>query len=118
MSFAVLLAQEEVGNPFSGWMRPTSMAGELTIIVGAVLFIGIIIFIWAAFIRKPRHRHHSHSSDLAGGGLPARRKPRSKLARMLGKKRHKRRHSRERPVNPTLADIGGLPPRRDEHSES
>jgi hypothetical protein len=119
MSLAVLLADGEPIDPFSGWMNPSSMAGQLTIVVAAVIFVGLIIFIWAAFIRKPQSRHsHHHPSDFEGGGLPTRRKRRSKLARMLGKKRRKRRRSRERPVNPTLAEIGGLPPHRNDRPPS
>jgi hypothetical protein len=117
MIFAVFMAQVDNGNLFSGWMKPGSMAGQLTIMLGAIVGVGLVIFIWAAFMRKPRHRIHSHhhSSDQDNGGLPARHKRRSKLARMMGKKRHRRHRRSERPANPTLAEIGGLPPRRDEH---
>src|SRR4051812_30436118 len=120
MTCAVLMAQSEGGDFFSGWMKPSSMAGQLTIMLGAVIAVGLVIFLWAAVFRKPRHRIHSHhhSSDSDGGGLPERHKRRSKFARMMGKKRHKRRRSRERPANPTLAQIGGLPPHRDEHPPS
>jgi hypothetical protein len=120
MSFAVLMAQSESGGLFSDWMKPSSAAGQVTIMIGAVLVVGLVIFMWAAIFRKPRHRKHSHhhSPDLDGGGLPERHKRSSTLARMLGKKRHKRRRSRERPANPTLAQIGGLPPRRDDHPPS
>jgi hypothetical protein len=109
MSFAVLMADADA-DMFPGWAKPGSMTLQLLITVAAFLGIGLIIFIWAAFFRKPHHRHHS--SDFGGGGLPARHKRRSKLARMLGKKRRKRRRSREKPANPTLAEIGGLPPHR------
>ncbi len=34
--------------------------------------------------------------------------------RKTGKKRRKRRHHHRRHTSPTLADLGGLPPRRDE----
>ena len=107
MTYAVLMAEDS--DLFSYWTKPGSVAGQILLVVGAVLIIGLAIFIWAAFFRKP-HRHH-HSYDLEGGGLPKRHKHRSKLARMLGKKRRKRRR-RERPVNPTLAQVGGLPPPR------
>jgi len=115
MSFAVLMAQTEP-DPLSGFTKPGSMTLQLLIMVGAFLVVGLLIFCWAAFFRKPKSRHHSHNYD--GGGLPARHKRRSKLARMLGKKRRKRTRSRERPINPTLAQIGGLPPHRDEDPHS
>jgi hypothetical protein len=120
MSFAVLMATGELDFLSSWWGKPGSMAGPVLIMIGAMLVVGFVIFAWAAFFRKPRHGTHSHhhGADSDGGGLPARHKRRSKLARMLGKKRKKRRRSRERPLNPTLAQAGGLPPHRDEHPPS
>jgi hypothetical protein len=119
MNFTVLMADSDI-DLFSGWMKPASAAGQLTLVIVAILLVVLVIFFWTAFFRKPRHRHHSHhhSSDFEDGGLPAKHKRRSKLARMLGKKGRKRRRSRERPVNPTLSQIGGLPPRRDENPPS
>ena len=118
MIMAALMAEVDV-NLFEPWTKPGSIVGQLAIVVGAVLAVGFVIFLWAAFVRKPRHHKPSHhsASDYTGGGS-ARHKRSSPLSRMFRKKRHKRRHSRERPTNPTLAEIGGLPPRRDEHPPS
>jgi hypothetical protein len=112
---AVLIASDDA-DFFSYWTKPGSVAGQILLVLGVVLAIGFVIFIWAAFFRKPHRRHHSY--DLEGGGLPAPHKRRSKLARMLGKKRHKRRRRSEKPTNPTLAQIGGLPPHRDQKPPS
>jgi hypothetical protein len=103
-------------SDFPAWAR-SSVFGQLVLVFGAVLVVVLIVFIWAAFWRKPRHRHHSHQRTLEDGGLPPRSKRRSALGRLLGRKRHKRHH-RERPVNPTLSQIGGLPPNRDEKPPS
>jgi hypothetical protein len=106
-----------MSNLFPAWAT-SSAFGQVILVLGAILVVVMVIFMWAAFWRKPRHRHHLHHRTLEEGGLPARHKRRSALGRMLGKKRHKRRHSRERPANPTLSQIGGLPPRRDENPPS
>jgi hypothetical protein len=118
MIFAVLMADGGNPNLLKGWMSPGSVAGQLTIMLGVFLLVGFVFFMWAAFFRKRQRHSHHHASDFESGGLPKRRKHRSKLARMLGKKRRRRQRSRERPVNPTLAQIGGLPPRRDEQPPS
>lgn len=114
MIYAVLMASEDT-DFFSFWTKPGSAAGQILLVLAAVLIIGFVIFLWAVFFRKP-HRHH-RSYDLEDASLPKPRKHRSKLARMMGKKR-RRRHRRERPVNPTLSQIGGLPPRRDDQPPS
>jgi len=119
MIMAELMAEVDV-DLFSSWTKPGSVVGQLALVVGAVFVVGFVIFLWAAFIRKPRHRKHSHhhSSGYGDGGVPARQKRSSPFSRLFRKKRHKRHHSRERPANPTLAEIGGLPPRRDDRPPS
>ena len=114
MSFAVLLAQND--DVWGFWRGPGSVAGEVVIIVGALCVVVAVIFVWAAFIRKPRRKrvHSYHSSPSEDGGLPRPHKRRSVFSRAFGKRRHRRRrgHGRERPANPTLAQVGGLPPER------
>jgi hypothetical protein len=103
-------------NLWGFWTSPGSGAGEIGIVVGILLLVVLAIFIWAAFWRKPpRRRKHSyrHVSD-PEGGLPRREKHKSGLLAGLGRRRRHRRHSRERPANPTLAQVGGLPPPRRE----
>jgi hypothetical protein len=106
-------------EPFTLWPKSGTGAGQVILLIGVFVFLTLVIFAWAAFWRKPRSRKHSYhgSSDLENGGLPQRHKRRSALSRALfGRKRRRRRRSqgRERPVNPTLSQVGGLPPRRDE----
>jgi hypothetical protein len=118
MRHLVLLAQDDEGNLWGFWNDPGSGTREIIIIVGVLFLIGLAGFIWAAFWRKPRRRKHAYhhaSSDDSNGGLPQRRKRKSGLARALGRSRRHRRHRRnERPINPTLAQVGGLPPPRRE----
>jgi len=118
MSGVVLLAQD-TGDVWSGWTGPGSSAFQIVIVAGAVFLVVLAVFIWAAFVRKPRrkrvHSYHNSSSD--DGGLPRRHKRRSIFSRAFGKRhRHRRRRAegRERPMNPTLSQVGGLPQSRRE----
>jgi len=104
------------GDMFSFWAKSGTAWGQILIMIGLFVVLAIIFFVWAALWRsKPRNKRHSFSSE--EGGLPQRHKRRSGLSRLLfprKRHRHKRTHGRERPVNPTLSQVGGLPPRRDE----
>jgi FtsZ-interacting cell division protein ZipA len=104
---------DDDGKLWGFWNDPASGAREILLIVGALCLIALVGFIWAAFWRKPRRRrhtyHHLHPSDECNGGLPARRK--SKFG-LFGRKRHRTQRRRERSANPTLSQVGGLPPPR------
>jgi hypothetical protein len=117
MTRLVLMADD--GGLWSFWNSPSSGAGEITMVVALLFGIALAGFIWAAFWRKPRRRKHAYRhaspSDDLNGGLPQRRKRKSGLFRLPGRQRHHhRQHRQERPVNPTLAQVGGLPPARRE----
>jgi hypothetical protein len=104
MNGTVLLAQED--TPM-GWSSPGSNAIEILLVVGVMLVVITLMFMWAAFWRKPRRRKHSYHRP--GAELPRREK--SKSSRLF--RRHRRhRHRDDRPINPTLAQVGGLPPQR------
>lgn len=115
MSAAIFNPDSE---PFTLWPKSGTGPGQVILLIGVFVILTLAVFAWAAFWRKPRSRKHSYhgASDLENGGLPERRKRRSALSRALfGRKRRRRRsQSRERPVNPTLSQVGGLPPRREE----
>jgi len=117
---STVFLQAPARGGFLSWLRPESALGQTLLMVGAFLFVGLVFFIWAAFWRKPsgQAHHHSHDMDAGGGGLPKPRKRRSALSRAFGRKRHRRSRSRqsEERINPTLAQSGGLPPRRDDQS--
>ena len=76
-------------------------------IVGSAFFVGLLLVLWAAYIRKPRKR-----------GAESRREPvampvvTKAVEEVDGKRRLKLRERRRdhRPRNPTLAETGGLPP--------
>ena len=110
------LFMQSSDDPLALFKNPGSNAGQVLLLIGLVVVMAVVIFIWAAYVRTPKKTRHSHHhSDHDHSGLPERRRRRSGLGRLFGRKHRRRRSSsRERPVNPTLSQIGGLPPRRDE----
>jgi hypothetical protein len=117
MNAAVLMADGEV-DFWDYWTKPGSAVGELALVFGIVLFVVLVVFAWATFWRKPRRRRDSYnraraSADTPAVGLPRRRRRRPMLLRILRRHHRRRRYRRRhRRVNPTLADVGGLPPAR------
>jgi len=106
MNLAVMLAQDD-DNPVSLWSGPGSTAKEIVLVVVVMSAVVFLVFAWAAFWRKPRHRKHSYHRH-PDADLPRREKKKSRMFR-----RHRRHHRKDdRPLNPTLAQIGGLPPQR------
>ena len=107
----------QADDPLAYFKNPSSIGREVLLLIGIVVVIAAIFFLWAAYVRRPKKLHHTYRHlHQDNGGLPERRRKRSGLSRLFGRKhRRRRRHSRERPVNPTLAQIGGLPAKREEH---
>ncbi len=84
-------------------------------VLGAITIIALLAFVWAMFIRRPEgHSHHRHhwleSKDPED-------EPRSHHRGWFSFRRHHRRHHRERPANPTLAQTRGLPSVRQDESQ-
>ena len=73
----------------------------------AILAVGLVVLIWVVFVRKGKKRRKRIRRAHNWEGEPRR-----------SRDRHGRRHSKraeqrmESPMNPTLADVGGLPPVR------
>jgi hypothetical protein len=94
-----------IGNQISaGWF-------DFFIVLGAIALVAFVTFLWAVFIRKPakprrKHRHH-HAS------YRERFRKNAAEIRQLVQPRQ-RKHSEHHPLNPTLAQTGGLPPVREE----
>lgn len=80
------------------------------IFLGAITVVALLIFYWAFAIRKRKNRirkyrrHHHHQ--------PGIREQFKKAVEEIRQHRNRRRHE-HRPLNPTLAQTGGLPPRRE-----
>jgi hypothetical protein len=101
-------------DPWAFFTSPGSNAKDLLLVVVIVIVVAVVFFAWAAIVRTPRKSHtHYHSDDHSDSG---RRRKRSGMDRLLGRKRHRRKRSgpKERPVNPTLSQVGGLPPPRED----
>ena len=91
-------------------LSATKSGGFQTLVFfGAFAAIALAVFCWAVIFRKqPLRRHHrSHSKPSASSGEAA------TGTGFLSRHRHKHRRHKHRPVNPTLAETGGLPAARD-----
>jgi hypothetical protein len=93
---------------------------DLLKVGGVTILLGVIIFIVAFVVRsRPRHRHRSrHGPEILKNTEEHLRDAEDREeSRDAGhspqRHRRKRRRREHRPRNPTLADVGGLPPKRD-----
>ena len=107
-----LMFMQEDPQPLSVFKNPGSSAGEVLLLVGIFVGVSLVIFLWAAYMRRPRKMRHTyrhlHQTDDHSESSHHHRS-------RSGRRRHRRRsHGKERPMNPTLAQTGGLPPRHDE----
>lgn len=100
------------------WQSTTSPAYWTLAVVGILLLVILIGFLFATLWRVPRGRHHHsgrrhrNSKHAPVTPLPARRKRGLSLMHLLP---FTRRHRRHRLRNPTLAEVGGSPPQHKEH---
>jgi hypothetical protein len=88
------------------------VASDLSIVMGLIGLLLVALVVWAWFIRGPK----KHPEEANRGSLQSNRKPEVTVTddgreRHRKKKRVRRRDHRHR--NPTLDQIGGLPPPRD-----
>ena len=94
-----------ISNP----LPPESV--DVLIVLGAIVLVALIVFFWVLSFRKKEKRHHKHHHH-------HRKSYREQFERTTGGikdliRQHRRRSHRERrPLNPTLAQTGGLPPIR------
>jgi hypothetical protein len=114
-----MLADIDPENPTAGQESlADSRYYPMLAMLGALALAVIIASIWAVLYsqkkKRRKHRHHQHSQSRTG---PA-GAPESADATAEIKKRKKWRKPRRahRPLNPTLAQTGGLPPIRDENT--
>jgi hypothetical protein len=119
--FAEVLTLDEA---WAQWGKMTDGMRQTLILLGALgaVAIGVWIVVWVFFFRTPRRHHHRHRHGHHHGGHHERESspgPAGEAAATDGEDepshgRRKRRHRRRehRPLNPTLAETGGLPPVR------
>jgi hypothetical protein len=98
----ILLDLQKPGPPNTG----------VAYMVGAVCLMVLLVVLWAAFIRKPKDERARYYRDGSSNSSSAgQRTSNSSNGSENGERKRRRRR---RPRNPTLAETGGLPPRRDE----
>ncbi len=120
MKLTVLFAKSDEIDFWQFWTKPGSTVLELLLVIGILFAVVLVVFLWVVLLKAPgRKRRLYPKNQVPPGGSSGgshRRKRRLKLFRAFRRHhRHgrKRRH-RRRPVNPTLAQSGGLPPPRPE----
>ena len=99
------------------WKKMSGGPRDLLTVLGAMVGVTLLIFLWAAFFRRRRrhharhHGHHHESHPTATNPLPRTTEAAAPEEHLRRKRRRRRAH---RPRNPTLAETGGLPPVRSE----
>jgi hypothetical protein len=89
---------------------------DFFVMLGVMVFIIAGALIWAIFLRRKRRRraHHFHHRRHRTSYREQLRKGATGIKQYVQERR--RRHRVRYPVNPTLAQTGGLPPVRPEES--
>jgi len=92
-----------------GRMPPESE--DVLIVLGAIAAVALIVFFCVLVFRKDekhRHKHHHHRHQQHRKSYrEALQKTTSDIKQLIRQRRSRRGH---RPINPTLAQTGGLPP--------
>jgi hypothetical protein len=88
-------------------------------VLGAVLLLTLALFLWARYVRRPsrqRTRQYKYPAPATAATTPADAEEEPELQPEQHAHHHRRYRKRKhehRGRNPTLAEIGGLPPVRD-----
>jgi hypothetical protein len=112
MNYLLLAVGEPL--PLPGRMGSTMRDG--LIVTGAILLVAAGLILWAVAVRK-RHRRHSaphrpHYSHHSG--VQSAEEEGDESRHSSHSRRRRRRRREHLPRNPTLAETGGLPPKRSE----
>jgi hypothetical protein len=87
------------------------------IIFGSLMAIILIVFIWAACIRKkPRRRKYRYQHSKGASATMQDEAEATALKTEPVRRKWRRPRRARRLLNPTLAEIRGLPPVRDGHT--
>jgi flagellar biosynthesis/type III secretory pathway M-ring protein FliF/YscJ len=126
------LAAIKIGEGILDTKTMSFAAKEVALVLFGLVALAVALIVWVGFIRKrPRHRdssgrqhhhrHHHRDSAEAGSSAEADSQPEVTASKSESHHSGKRRHVKFRRRFPTLAQTGGLPPKRplpDEPAES
>ena len=90
---------------------------DFLIVLGVILLVVLIVFFWALAIRKRKNRIRKHHHHHRKGIREQIQKNAGEIKELIRQRRHGQHHE-HRPLNPTLAQTGGLPPRREPEKPS
>jgi len=108
----ILLADETTDAVLASWRMSDPAMRERLLIFSAIGLVTLLILAWAVFLRRRRRRRHEHHHSSKPAEVA--QTPAGEDVPPPPEKHRRRRRSghRHRPRNPTLAETGGLPPRR------
>jgi hypothetical protein len=114
LRFPILLAEASPLDSLTP--EPPSRASSFTLqdgllVIGIVLGLAVILFLWAYFTRKKSHRHLETSANVIYRDEKESAEPSSRRIKI---RKRRRVHPDNLPRNPTLGETGGLPPARSE----
>lgn len=109
-NFAPILAAAVVQNPIDQLPQaaPRNLLGmrasDVMLLLGVAFVLALVLLVWAVYIRKPKREQNDrvfesrkYIEELDDGTIRKRKK-------------HRRRRRDHRGRNPTLSEVGGLPP--------
>ena len=77
---------------------------DMVLLIGIAILLGVALLIWAVFVRGPKQEREQHKYE-------SRKYVEEREDGTIRKrKKHRRRRRDHRQRNPTLAEVGGLPP--------
>ena len=113
-----ILADADTQEVLASWRMSDPATRERLIIFGAIGLVTVLVLLWAILLRKKRRRRREHHHAPRHSSRPSEipEAPDDESAVSTPEKRRRRRRSgrKHRPLNPTLAETGGLPPIRSE----
>lgn len=111
LNFVPILAASEVQNPLDQLgvqPAPRNLLGmratDVLLIIAITLVLGLVLLAWAVYFRKPK----AERGDRDYTSRPYVEEREDGTIRKRKKRKRQRRDHRQR--NPTLAEVGGLPP--------
>lgn len=88
------------------------------VVLGAIVLMTLVLFLWARYLRRPsrkRSEHYTYPEPTPARPTPeaASDEDEDSAQQVRHRQRYRKRKHEHRGRNPTLAEIGGLPPVRD-----